>query len=74
MSDGPDRNAEQADIPKEPRDADPTPSVEPEGDGGLRKMLIAAAVVAGLGVAALLVAIWFAGEPAPLPFDYDGFD
>ncbi len=44
------------------------------GDRGLRKMLIAAAVIAGLGVAALLIAIWFAGEPAPLPFDYDGFD
>ncbi|MDP6980294.1 MAG: hypothetical protein QF570_17120 [Myxococcota bacterium] len=70
MSDVRDRDDDQ------PAGANDASELEqaPEADRGLRKMLIAAALVAGIGVAALLIAIWFAGEPAPLPFDYDGFD
>ena len=42
--------------------------------GSMKRILVIGLAIFGLILAGLIVAVWVAGDSAPLPFQYEGFD
>jgi hypothetical protein len=55
-------------------EASPHEDADSAGSGVMKPMLLTALVIVAVVAIALVMGVWFAGEPAPLPFDYEGFE